>query len=481
MLSRYKFLAIGAAFLTLAACKDEENRQGAAASSSAPVVQAVKAVPHEIPLSFEYAARVQGSKETEVRARVGGILLKRNYVEGSKVREGDVLFQIDPEPFEVELLQAKAELSQNEANLKAAETQWERISKLFKERIVSEKSRDEARANLDALKASTALAEAKVKSAQLNLNYTTVRAPISGITSMETQSEGSLIAVNAPMTTITQLDPAYVIFSASENEIFKLGSMVEQGLIVNPRHSKTVYAKVRYGSGETYGYDGEINFVNPSIDETTGTLKLRAVFPNPESKLVPGQFVRLVLEGLIRKDAIVVPQEAVMQGPNGSVVYRINSQGIVEAVSVQVGLTTPDGSWIIDKGLNPGDTVIVNGIMKVRPGALAKAEIKELPVPEVPVETAPAETKPVTETVPSAIDDVRSYVTEKSAAPETVDDGVLAVEEAEPAEETNVIVLEEIPADEDVTETEDDGNSADAGVYTDKVLTRTEYDDFIAG
>ena len=131
-------------------------------------------------------------------------------------------------------MQAKAELSQNEANLKAAETQWERISKLFKERIVSEKSRDEARANLDALKASTALAEAKVKSAQLNLNYTTVRAPISGITSMETQSEGSLIAVNAPMTTITQLDPAYVIFSASENEIFKLGSMVEQGLIVNP-------------------------------------------------------------------------------------------------------------------------------------------------------------------------------------------------------------------------------------------------------
>lgn len=301
MLSRYKFLAIGAAFLTLAACKDEENRQGAAASSSAPVVQAVKAVPHEIPLSFEYAARVQGSKETEVRARVGGILLKRNYVEGSKVREGDVLFQIDPEPFEVELLQAKAELSQNEANLKAAETQWERISKLFKERIVSEKSRDEARANLDALKASTALAEAKVKSAQLNLNYTTVRAPISGITSMETQSEGSLIAVNAPMTTITQLDPAYVIFSASENEIFKLGSMVEQGLIVNPRHSKTVYAKVRYGSGETYGYDGEINFINPSIDETTGTLKLRAVFPIRKANWCPDSLSAWFLKALSAK------------------------------------------------------------------------------------------------------------------------------------------------------------------------------------
>ena len=289
-----KVFTTALAVLTISACKDENNQ--AAVPSSAPVVEAIKVEPHNVQLSFEYAARVQGSKETEVRARVGGILLKRNYVEGSKVKEGDVLFQIDPEPFEVELLQAKAELSQNQANLKAAETQWERVSKLFKERIVSEKSRDEALANLDSLKATTALAEAKVKSAQLNLNYTTVRAPISGMTSMETQSEGSLIAVNTPMTTITQFDPAYVIFSASENEIFKLGTMVEQGLIVNPRHSKTVYAKVKYGNGNIYGYDGEINFVNPSIDETTGTLKLRAVFPNPRN-LTDEQFTAIIEHG----------------------------------------------------------------------------------------------------------------------------------------------------------------------------------------
>ena len=428
---RLKVSAVIAAFLTLAACKDDQTQQGAAAASAVPEVQAIKAELREIPLSFEYAARVQGSKETEVRARVGGILIKRNYVEGSKVKEGDVLFQIDPEPFEVELLQAKAELSQNEANLKAAETQWDRISKLFKERIVSEKSRDEARANLDALRASTALADAKVKSAQLNLNYTTVRAPISGITSMETQSEGSLIAVNTPMTTITQLDPAYVIFSASENEIFKLGSMIEQGLIVNPRHSKTVYAKVKYGNGAVYGYDGEINFVNPSIDETTGTLKLRAVFPNPENKLVPGQFVRLILEGLIRKDAIVVPQEAVMQSPNGSIVYRINSQGIVEAVPVEVGLTTPEGDWIIDKGLSSGDVVIVNGIMKVRPGAPAKADIKEQALPSVPVEKTAADTKP------SAMDDVRSYISERASASAASNDD-LPVETAPARSEADV-------------------------------------------
>lgn len=385
MLSKYRFLILCSALLATASCKDE-NKQNTASAAKAPTVQAIRVEPQNVPLSFEYAARAQGSKETEVRARVGGILFKRNYVEGSTVNEGDVLFQLDPEPFEVVLLQAQAKLSQNKANLKAAETQWDRISTLFKERIVSEKSRDEAQANLDALKATTALAEAEVRSAQLNLDYTTVKAPISGVTNMETQSEGSLIAVNEALTTITQLNPIYVIFSASEGEMFQLGDMIERGLIVNPRHSKTIYAKVKYGTGEFYGEDGEINFINPSIDEKTGTLKLRAVFPNPDKKLMPGQFVRLVIEGITRKDALVVPQEAVMQSATGSYVYRINKEGIVESVTVHTGFTTPDGAWIIDKGLKAGDVIITNGIMKVRPGSPASADIKELPVSEVSAE-----------------------------------------------------------------------------------------------
>lgn len=376
MLSRYKLLVLAVALVSMSACKDEDSQKSTEAQI--PVVEAIKVQPENVPLSFEYAARTQGSKETEVRARVGGILLTRNYTEGRPVKEGDVLFQIDPEPFEVALLQAKAKLAQTQANLKAAETQWERISKLFKERIVSEKSRDEAKASLDSLKASADLATAEVRSAQLNLDYTTVKAPISGITSMETQSEGSLISVNQALTTVTQLNPIYVIFSASENEIFKLGSMIERGLIYNPRDTRSVVAKVKYGNGIIYNHDGDINFVNPGIDEKTGTLKLRAVFPNPENKLMPGQFVRLLLEGIVRKDAIVIPQEAVMQSATGSVVYRINNQGIVEAVPVELGLSTPNGDWIIDEGLKAGDVVIVNGIMKVRAGAPAKAEIKTI-------------------------------------------------------------------------------------------------------
>ncbi len=361
-----------AAVLVLCGCDEEQKTPDVV---QLPVVQTINVQPQNIPLSFEFSAKAQGSKETEVRARVGGILLKRNYVEGSTVEEGSVLFEIDPEPFKVALQQAQAKLAQNEAQLRATETQWTRIEKLFKERIVSEKARDEAQANLNSLKASTQLAQAEVAQAQLNLDYTTVRAPISGITSLETQSEGSLIAVNGVLTSITQLNPIYVIFSASENEIMSLTNMVDRGLVKNPDNKSEIIAKVKFGNDTLYPLDGQINFINPNVDEATGTIKLRAVFPNPEGRLRPGQFLRLIMEGLTRIDALVVPQEAVMQASSGSYVYIVNAQGRVESVNVRTGLTTKDGGWIIDEGLKAGDNVIVSDMMKLRPGM--SVQIKE--------------------------------------------------------------------------------------------------------
>lgn len=375
MFFKSKAFVMLAAVLALGGCKKES---GAGDSAQVPTVAAVKVEPQNIPLSFEFAARAQGSKETDVRARVGGILLKRNYVEGSQVEEGSVLFQIDPEPFKVTLNQAKAKLAQVNAELKNAETQWQRTEKLYKEKYASEKARDDARANLDSLAASAQLAQAEVDAAQLNLDYTTVKAPISGITSMEVQSEGSLISATGDsslLTHITQLDPIYVIFSASENEILSLTNMVDRGLIRNPENQNEIKAKVRFGNDVVYPLEGEINFMNSNVDQKTGTIKLRAVFPNPEARLRPGQFLRLIMEGLTRIDALVVPQEAVMQASDGAFVYRVNEKGVVESVSVQTGLTTKDGGWIIDSGLKPGDVVIVSGVMKIRPGMTVKPQL----------------------------------------------------------------------------------------------------------
>lgn len=375
MFFKSKAFVMLAAVLALGGCKKES---GAGDAAQVPTVAAVKVEPQNIPLSFEFAARAQGSKETEVRARVGGILLKRNYVEGSQVEEGSVLFQIDPEPFKVTLNQAKAKLAQVNAELKNAETQWQRTEKLYKEKYASEKARDDARANLDSLAASAQLAQAEVDAAQLNLDYTTVKAPISGITSMEVQSEGSLISATGDsslLTHITQLDPIYVIFSASENEMLSLTNMVDRGLIRNPENKNEIKAKVRFGNDVMYPLEGEINFMNPNVDQKTGTIKLRAVFPNPEARLRPGQFLRLIMEGLTRIDALVVPQEAVMQASDGAFVYRVNEKGVVESVSVQTGLMTKDGGWIIDSGLKPGDVVIVSGVMKIRPGMTVKPQL----------------------------------------------------------------------------------------------------------
>ncbi len=376
MLLKNKLLVAAAALMALAGCKEEDKTQQA---SQVPAVDVVQVAPQDIPLAFEFAARAQGSKETEVRARVGGILLKRNYVEGSRVEEGQLLFEIDPAQYAIELDKAKANLIDAEATLSQAESQWNRIEKLHKEGYASGKDYDSTKAAYDSAKAAAMLAKANLDAAQLNLDYTKVTAPISGITSMETQSEGSLISSTGDaslLTHITQLDPIYVIFSASENEILSLTNMVDRGLIKYPdTKAKEIKAKVKFGDDTVYNKEGEINFINPTVDEKTGTIKLRAVFPNPEGRIRPGQFLRLLMEGLVRINALVVPQEAVMQSPNGTFVYRVNANNVIESVSVQAGLMTKDGGWIIDEGLKPGDKIITGGIMKLRPGMTVNPEV----------------------------------------------------------------------------------------------------------
>ena len=382
-----KLLAGLAVVLSLCACKEDKSAvQNAAAKTAALPVNVLEVAAEDVPLSFEFSARAQGYKETEVRARVSGILLKKNYVEGSEVREGDVLFEIDPKEYKARLNNAKANLAKAKAQLRRAETEWARIEKLFKQRVVSEKSRDDAQAELEAQKAAVLMAESEVETAQLNFDYTKVTAPISGVTGMEVQSEGSLISATGLLTNITQLDPIYVIFSASESEMMSLSNMVNNGLIRNPENKSEIVAKVKFSNDSFYPLPGQINFSNSGIDEGTGTIKLRAVFPNPKKQLKPGQFLRLVMEGLTRVNALIVPQEAIMQGANGSYVYIVNDKNMVESVNIQTGLMTKEGGWIVDSGLKAGDRVIVSNLMKIRPGMTVDPKNVEQPAEQETVE-----------------------------------------------------------------------------------------------
>lgn len=369
MFSVNKIFVFASMVMALTACKKDNGQNNMA--DKPQDISVIELKSEDIPLNFEFSARAQGSKETEVRAQVSGILLKRNYVEGSRVEEGCVLFQIDPKPYEVALDQAKAKLAQAQAQYTNAKTQWQRTEELFKEGFASAKSRDEALATMESLGASVQLAQAEVDKAKLDLDYTTVTAPISGVTSMEAQSEGSLISNSGEaslLTKIVQLDPIYVIFSLSENELMSFNMMREKGLIKNPENKDEVVAKIKFGNDSVYEHNGTINFINPTIDENTGTVKLRAVFPNLDGKIRPGQFLRLNMSGLTRLNAVSLPKETIMQEATGSYVYRVNANNEIETVKIKTGLTTQDGKWIVDEGLNVGDKIVANSLLKLRPG-----------------------------------------------------------------------------------------------------------------
>ncbi|GAU82078.1 efflux RND transporter periplasmic adaptor subunit [Bosea sp. BIWAKO-01] len=341
--------------------------QGAAPPPQVTVVE-VKA--GKVPLTFEYAARVEASREVQVRAQVGGILLKRNFVEGAEVKAGDILFEIDPRRYEADVAKAKAQLQQAEAQLAQATRDAERYTRLAQSGSGTEKARDDALSAKELATASVAVAHADLNVAELNLGYTNVRAPISGVTSREELPEGSLIGTTGDsslLTKITQLDPVYVIFNSSESEVAEVRALLEaQGIW--ERAGEVLSVKLTYGDGRVYAQPGVIDFASSGLDPETGTLRLRAVVPNPEHRLLPGQFLRAIVMGVVLNDAIVVPQAAVSQGPRGQFVYTVDSQGKAEARPVVLGRQVADG-WIVTSGLKAGDKLITEGIIKVRPGA----------------------------------------------------------------------------------------------------------------
>lgn len=353
----------------LAGCNEEASAargDGAAPPPPAVTVMEVEATPVE--LSFDYAGRVAAVREVEVRARVGGILLERRYEEGAEVKAGEVLFQIDPAPYKAARDQAAAQLQHEQATLAQAERDLKRAQTLLDRGAGTQRERDDALSAVELGKAAVAAAQASLDRAQLDLDYTTVTAPIDGVTSIENVSEGSLIGTTADtslLTRITQLDPIYANFSFTAEEAAQIRAMMESGEVALREPGKLL-VKVGDGSGKIF--DGVVNFTDSTIDLQTGTIRARAVLPNSERRLLPGQFVRVTVTGLVLENAITIPEAAVMQGPQGTFVYVVNGENTAELRMVELGRQI-DGGWLVHDGLQDGDRVVTVGVIKVRPGA----------------------------------------------------------------------------------------------------------------
>jgi membrane fusion protein (multidrug efflux system) len=379
-----KSVAVLAAAAILAACSKESGAPGgASATGAAPAAVAVhiaKVEPRRVPIQFNVVGQVEGSKQVEVRARVSGILQKQFYREGDAVKEGAPLFEIDRAPYEVALAQARAQLAQATAQAEQGRREETRLKPLVGDRAVSRKEYDDALSARQLAEAAVQQASASVRQAELNLSYTSVAAPVAGITGRAEHSVGTLITTDAGgslLTTINQLTPIWVRFSLAESDLAKLPA----GRI-SPETPAVV--ELAFPDGSRYPLKGRLNFAATAIDPRLGTQQLRAVFDNPRQQLLPGQFVSVRITAGERDNIFLVPQAAVVQTEKGYVVFVVDAEGKAEARTVKTG-DWIGSDWTISSGLNAGDRVIIDNLLRIRPG---------VPVSEAPAAAAPPSAPP---------------------------------------------------------------------------------------
>ena len=310
----------------------------------------------------EYPARIRGVREVQVRARVPGILLERTYAEGSEVAQGDVLFRIDPDQYSVQVQQAQAAVATARAERDQADRDWARAQQLFARGALSASERDRARTQKDFAMAGLAQAEARLDEAELNLSYTDVKAPLSGVTSLEVQPEGSLLEMGALLTTIVQQDQVHVTFALPESDMALLREA--------QRTESTVGREVRLElvDGSEYAHSGQIDFTASTIDAATGTVTVRALFDNPEAQLIPGQFARVRLVIQRYQDQLFVPADTVGGSEQGASVFIANDELKAEVRPVELGPLI-NGKRLVLSGLKEGDRLVVNGHAGLMPGA----------------------------------------------------------------------------------------------------------------
>lgn len=335
-----------------------------------PAITAFRVEEKTIPAIFEFVGVAKSSHPVEIRARVEGYIWSIDYVEGSAVEIDQKLFQLDPRTYEAAVEQAAAELERQEAILWRARRSLDRIEPLYKKNAVSQRDLDDATAAVLAAEADVLAAEANLVQAKLNLSYTVVTSPIKGLSGRAVYREGSLITpnVNGLLTLVSIIDPIWILFSVSDNQLLQgLGEKARNEIILPTAQEYTV--ELELADGSKFPYKGVVNFTSPTLDPDTGALIVRSEFPNPEKLILPGQFVKAYVSGAMRPHAICVPQKAVLQGQNGPYVFVVDSKtGTATLRSVELG-DWYNEYWIIKQGLKDGELVVSDGINKITPGA----------------------------------------------------------------------------------------------------------------
>lgn len=347
-----------------------------------PEVAFITVETRTLPVYYEYIGVTEASKTVEIRARIQGFLESRDFQEGAVITEGTTLFTIDPRSFQADMQIAIAQVEQAEARLKLAEQEVKRLNSVTVPGAIAESDLDKQVAEQKNAAALLRLAKAEKDKAELELSYTTVKAPLTGFIGKALKEIGSLVdsGQNSLLAVMTQVDPIYVSTRVSEREYLGWRNQVEEGTVILDGDNAQ-YVEITLLDGSIYSERGELNFTDTTLDATTGTVELRASFANPERRLKPGQFVKSRLMGWVRPNTIAVPQRAVSQSPQGAYVFVIG-----EGEKAELRIITPgpwsNQDWIVENGLKPGERVIVEGLTKVQPGIVVVPTPYTAPQPE---------------------------------------------------------------------------------------------------
>ncbi len=398
-MSSFSFLrntgAICAVTALLVACSDN-----AAPPAQLPEAAFITVTSEKMAVENELPGRLESYRTAEVRARVPGVILKRAFEEGSYVKKGQLLFQIDPRDYQAAVQSAKAAVARAEANRIQADLKLKRYTPLVEINAVSKQEYDDAVAAQKQAAADVDAAKAELVRARLNLEYATVTAPISGKIGRQMVTEGALVGQNETtlLATIQQINPIYLNLTQSSAELLKLRQMMQNGTLKDADQSGLKVTMITE-DGSVFPQTGKLLFSDISVDPTTGQLTIRALFPNPENMVLPGMYVRAKLEQAVNENAITVPQQAVQHSNDKSTVMILDKDDKVEIRTVKTGAAIGN-RWLITEGLQPGDRVIVEGLQKIRAGSPVRAVVWEDPQnkkAEQPAEPALQQTTPATE------------------------------------------------------------------------------------